>query len=174
MSHDDIRQRLAAVEELNWSRVEHETQQEYYSDWVKIGPLRMHLIADRADEDEVVAFLQHAATDLRCLIDERDADQQARTRRESIVSNPIYGKPPEPDRGEPARFLADAVEVLRPNGEVAVMDLVALADAAVNAERAVAGLREENEQLCRKVATLEEKVSRIERAGRILAGGGDE
>ena len=174
MSHDDIRQRLAAVEELNWSRVEHEIQQEYYSDWVKIGPLRMHLIADRADEDAVVAFLQHAATDLRRLLTDLD---HAATTRESIMpthSNPVYGPPPDPERGEPARFLADAVEVQRPNGDVVRMDLVALADAAINADRAVAGLREENEQLRRKVATLEEKVSRIERAGRILAGSGDE
>ncbi len=92
------------------------------------------------------------------------------------MTNPIYGNPPQPERGEPVRFLADAVEVLRPNGEVVRMDLVALADVAVGAERAAAALREEVENLRRRAGELEYKLRRQERAGRILAdiGGHDE
>ncbi|MER6515059.1 hypothetical protein ABT158_50225 [Nonomuraea sp. NPDC001636] len=52
--------------------------------------------------------------------------------------NPVYGPPPQ---GEPVRLLADAVEVLRPNGTTVAMDLVALADVAINAERTATARR---------------------------------
>lgn len=177
MSHDDIRQRLAAVEHIDLSRVERERDREYYGDWVRLGPLIMSAAepdhdVEIAEENAVVQFLQHAAADLRRLL--ADLDHTTATRESIMPSNPVYGPPPEPERGELTRFLADAVEVLRPNGDVVRMDLVALADAAINADRAVASLREENEQLRRKLAALEEKVGRIERAGRILAGVHDE
>lgn len=81
--------------------------------------------------------------------------------------NPIYGTP---DPGEPAGYLSDVVEVLRPNGDVVRLDLVALADVAISAEHAVAGLRAENEQLKRRVSDLEHRATRTEQAGRVLAG----
>ncbi|MGR6922590.1 hypothetical protein ACU635_50765 [[Actinomadura] parvosata] len=181
MSHDDIRQRLAAVEHIDWRKTRREDAEEYYGDWLRIGPLMLmtswrpepHDAESVSQRNAISAFLQHAVTDLRRLLADLD---HATTTREAIMpsTNPVYGPPPDPERGEPARYLADAVEVQRPNGDVVRMDLVALADAAINADRAVAGLREENEQLRRKLATLEEKVSRIERAGRILAGGYEE
>ncbi|MGP4092965.1 hypothetical protein [Nonomuraea sp. KM90] len=177
MSHDDIRQRLAAVGHIDWSRTRREDAEEYYGDWLRIGPVMLQTSwrPEPHDEDCVAqrnaisAFLQHAATDLRRLLADLD---HATTTRESVMpsTNPVYGPPPDPERGEPATFLGDVVEVLRPNGDVVRMDLVALADAAINADRAVAGLREENEALRRELTSLREKTARIERAGRILAG----
>ncbi|MGW4958016.1 hypothetical protein ACWEPL_12390 [Nonomuraea sp. NPDC004186] len=124
--------------------------------------------ASYAREEAIVEFLKHAATDLRRLL--TDVDHAATTRKAIMPSNPVYGPLPDPERGEPARYLADAVEVLRPNCEVVVMDLVALADAAINADRAVAGLRQENVQLRARVEELERKTGRAERAGRMLSG----
>lgn len=180
MSHDDIRERLAAVESIDWSKVERESEAEYYGDWLHIGPVRLATtfspgpedLSDVAQTQAIVAFLQHAAADLRRLL--ADLDHATATKESVMPANPVYGPPPEPERGEPTTYLGDVVEVLRPNGDVVRMDLVALADAAINAQRAVAGLREENEQLRRKVAALEEKAARLERVGQILAGGGDE
>ena len=180
MSHDDIRERLAAVERIDWSKIRREEEAEYYGDWLHVGPVRLATtfspgpedLADIAQTQAVAAFVQHAAGDLRRLL--ADLDHATATKESVMPANPVYGPPPEPDRGEPARYLADAIEVQRPGGDVVRMDLVALADAAINAQRAVAGLREENEQLRRKVAALEEKAARLERVGQILAGGGDE
>ncbi|MEV7805020.1 hypothetical protein AB0O28_18925 [Microbispora sp. NPDC088329] len=200
MTHEDIRRRLEAVEGLDWNETQRETSQEYHGDWVRVGPVMMQSTdpneepwegypsawpeerrreyrerarAERAEEDAVVEFLKHAAGDLRRLLAERAADQHAQTRKETIMTNPIYGKP-EPERGEPVRFLADAVEVLRPNGKVVRMDLVALADVAIGAERALAELRRDNQALRERVDVLEAKVARQFRAGRILAGEEDD
>lgn len=201
MTHDDIRRRLEAVEGLNWDDVGRARDEEYHGDWVRVGPVMMQSTdpneepwqgypsawpeerrrehrerarAERAEEDAVVEFLKHATTDLRQLLTEHDTDQQAQTRKETTVTNPIYGTPPEPDRGEPVRFLADAVEVLRPNGKVVRMDLVALADVAIGAERALAAARQEIDRLSRRVSSLENKLGRMERAGRILAGASED
>ncbi|MEV0616163.1 hypothetical protein AB0I81_22810 [Nonomuraea sp. NPDC050404] len=163
MNHDDIRQRLAAVERIDWSKTKREQwDREVYGTFVDVGPVTM-LGADRHDppaehaqEAAIVAFLQNAAADLRRLLADLD---HATTTRGAIMptTNPVYGPPPDPERGEPTRYLADAVEVQRPNGDVVRMDLVALADAAINADRAVAELRKENAELRRKVAALEER-----------------
>ncbi|MFG3439912.1 hypothetical protein ACGF0J_21915 [Nonomuraea sp. NPDC047897] len=172
MSDDDIRHRLAAVDHIDWSTAEREHEREYFGDWLRFGPVLVP-VGDPDDEAEamevrvVATFLQHAAADLRRLLTDLDA---AQTAREAIMPgqpNPIYGKP---NPGEPVRLLADAVEVLRPNGTTVTMDLVALADAAIDAERAVAGLREENNQLRARVEELERKAGRAERAGRMLSG----
>lgn len=177
MSHDDIRQRLAAIEHIDWSKVRREESREYYGDFVSVGPVLM-LGADkydppneRAQEGAILGFLQNAAADIRRLLAELDADQ---TTREAIMpSNQIYGPPPDPDRGEAVRYLADVVEVNRPDGSVMRMDLIALADAIIKADRAVIGLREEVAELRGRLTAMTEKVRRIERAGRILAEGYD-
>lgn len=180
MSHDNIRERLAAVERIDWSKVEREDGAEYYGDWLHIGPVRLATtfspgpedLADVAQTQAVAAFVQHAAADLRRLL--ADLDHATATKESVMPSNPVYGPPPAPERGEPARYLADVIEVQRPNGDVVRMDLVALADAAINADRAVAGLRGEVAELRLRVAALEAQAKRTERAGQILAGGGDE
>lgn len=162
MSHDDIRQRLADVEHIDWSRTRRENAEEYYGDWLRIGPVMLQTTwrPEMHDDDRVVernaisAFLQRATDDLRRLLTDLD---HAATTREAIMpeSNPVYGTPPQ---GEPVRLLADAVEVVRPNGSVVTMDLVALADVAINAERAVAELRQENQQLRERLDQLESRV----------------
>jgi hypothetical protein len=180
MSHDDIRQRLAAVENIDWSKVESGGQAEYFGDWLHVGPVMLMTtltpepedLADVAQTQAVATFVQHAAADLRRLL--TDLDHATTTREAVMPSNPVYGPPPDPERGEPARYLADVVEVQRPTGEVVVMDLVALADAAINAERAVAGLRGEVAELRLRVAALEAQAKRTEQAGRMLAGGSRE
>lgn len=166
MSCDDIRQRLADVEHIDWSKVEHQTNEDHNGDWLHIDD--KVLLYDDPDAEAVVEFMKRAPADLRRLL--ADLDHATTTRKAVMPTNPVYGPPPDPERGEPARHLADAIKVQRPNGDVVVMDLVALADAAINAERAVAGLREENEQLRARVEELERKASRAERAGRVLAG----
>lgn len=126
-------------------------------------------MSDGLDEQGVVEFMQHAVADVRRLLAELDADQ---TTREAIMpSKQIYGPPPEPDRGEPARYLADVVEVDRPDGSVMRMDLIALADAIIKADRAVTALREENEDFRRRLAAAEDVASRVKRAGQILDTG---
>src|SRR5690606_25876823 len=173
VSHGDTRGRLAAVESIDWSKVERESDAEYYGDWLHIGPVRLATtfspgpedLADVAQTQAVAAFVQHAAGDLRRLLADLD---HASTTRGAIMpeSNPCYGPPAE---GEPVRLLADAVEVLRPNGQKVAMDLVALADVVIKADRAVAALREENAALRERVEELERRAGRAERAGRMLA-----
>lgn len=167
MSHDDIRQRLAAIEHIDWSKVEHQTNEDHNGDWIYVD--EKVLMYDGIDEQNMADFMQHAVADMRRLLAEIDADQ---TTREAIMpKGEVYGRLPAPDHGEPVRYLADAVEVLRPNGTVLRMDLIALADIIIKAERAVAGLAERNALLERRVAELEDAISRTRVAGRMLAGG---
>ncbi|MCW2768173.1 MAG: hypothetical protein JWO11_4132 [Nocardioides sp.] len=159
MTDDDIRRRLQAVEGIDWMSMERRAGDEIYGSWARIGD-RVVLADYGAETEPVVDFFMHAAADLRRLLAERD----------TTVTNEIYGKPPE---GTPVTLLSDAVVVMRPNGQKVVMDLVALADVAIRTERALAGLTERLEQLSQRVSALEGKAGRQERAGRILAGGGE-
>lgn len=92
----DIRKRLEAVADIDWTNVKHVSEEEYYSDWVHIGPVMMNAVGDpeeipsgaerywsqeriadvraeqRADkrrEEAIVDFLTHAADDIRRLLD---------------------------------------------------------------------------------------------------------
>ncbi|PZG47474.1 hypothetical protein C1I98_13470 [Spongiactinospora gelatinilytica] len=180
MSHDDIRARLAAVEGIEW-RVTREPGEEYYGDWLRVGPAMLMTTfspgprdaATTSQAEAVGDFIQHAAADLHRLL--ADLDHATATRAGIMpTTNSVYGPPPDLARGEAVRYLADAVEVQRPNGDIVRMDLVALADAAISAERAVAGLRGENAELRLRVAALEAQARRAERAGRILASTAEE
>jgi hypothetical protein len=76
---DDIRRRLAAVEGIDWTKVKRGHDEEYYSDWLYVGPVMMLTtfspgpedLADVAKVEAVAEFLQHAASDIRRLLDER-------------------------------------------------------------------------------------------------------
>lgn len=80
MSHEDIRARLAAVEGLDWSKVEREYDAEYFTDWIHVGPVQIMTtfspgpadVADVERTEAVAAFLQHAVADIRRLLNERD------------------------------------------------------------------------------------------------------
>ncbi|MET7331051.1 hypothetical protein [Nonomuraea sp. NPDC005650] len=68
MSHDDRRQRLAAVERVDWSKAECSYGVEWISDWLHAGPVMITTTANPGPEDQadaveaeaVAAFLQHA------------------------------------------------------------------------------------------------------------------
>lgn len=157
--HDDIQRRLDAVKGIEWGAVERRSDEEHFGDWLRIGD-RVVMADYGLDTDPAIDFITHAADDIRHLLAERN----------TTVTNPIYGKPPE---GTPIKLLSDAVEVMRPNGEKVTMDLVALADVTISTQRALAGLTERIKHLSERVDTLEDKAGRQERAGRILAGGND-
>ncbi|MDX3110140.1 hypothetical protein [Nonomuraea angiospora] len=78
MSFDDIRQRLAALEGIDWSTVERQYDAEYYTDWLRVGPVMLPTTfspspedqADAAQAEAVAVFLQHAVADMRQLLEE--------------------------------------------------------------------------------------------------------
>lgn len=96
--NDDIRRRLEAIQGIDWSTVKREVGEEYYGNWVKVGPIMMlstdpddepwrgypsywpeerrrayreRTQAERAQEDAIVEFLAHAADDIRRLLAEQ-------------------------------------------------------------------------------------------------------
>ncbi|RBQ21576.1 hypothetical protein DP939_02370 [Spongiactinospora rosea] len=167
MSHDDIRARLAAVQGIEW-RIERERGEEYYGDWLNVGPVKLMTTfspgprdaATTSQAEAVAEFIRPAAADIRRLLDAE----------EGLVENEIYGPPPAPDRGEPARLLADAIEVLRPDGSAVRIDLVAFANIALAAQRENVGLHAEIDTLKRR---LDNQKDRQQRAGELLAWRGD-
>lgn len=74
---DEIAGRLEAVEQIDWSEIEHFHEEEFYGDWIRIGPIMIQTTdspdladqADRAESEAVAEFVQHAVADMRLLLD---------------------------------------------------------------------------------------------------------
>ena len=86
MNTEDVERRLDAIKDVDWRAVEWEKEEEYFGDWVRVGPVLMHDF-DPEDEHEqhresarvekrqqtaVIEFLTHAADDMRSLLLEVD------------------------------------------------------------------------------------------------------
>lgn len=83
-SLDEVRQRLAAVADVDWSTVKRERDEEYFGDWIHVGPFLLHDVypedeqpnwrehteADKRQIEALVVFVQHAAEDIRALLEE--------------------------------------------------------------------------------------------------------
>ncbi|MGI5293168.1 hypothetical protein ACQEVF_59020 [Nonomuraea polychroma] len=102
---DDIARRLDAVAGIDWT-VTRQDREEYYGDWIHVGPIMMtatdpdekpwrrypnswpqqrrreyqeRISAERAEQDAVIEFVQHAAADIAYLLTQIDSTATART-----------------------------------------------------------------------------------------------
>ncbi len=85
----DIRARLEAVKDLDWTNVERDTtEEEYWTRWVHVGPVMMFAASDvdgahpnvvervkveQVKQAALIEFLTHAAADIERLLADRTA-----------------------------------------------------------------------------------------------------
>lgn len=133
-----IRRRLAAVEDIDWSRVERGYDEEHYGDWLHIGPVHLMTsfspgqedLADVVQTQAVAEFLEHAARDIRVLLAERDA---------TVTDHSTF------------------VAMLTPGEREKVEALMSMAKILNDNERGIAALKESMDQSERQLRRLKQQ-----------------
>jgi hypothetical protein len=108
----EIRQRLAAIANVDWSTVKRERDEEYYGDWIHVGPVLLHDVhpedelpkwreqmeAEKRQTEALVAFVHHAADDIRTLLEQVDRSTNTVTEYGQLMAGGGYHvRNPHPD-----------------------------------------------------------------------------